>query len=46
MATPEYSARKEIDRLLDAAGWAVQDFKAAGIIEAKKQGPTLTGVPE
>ncbi len=75
--TPEEQSRQEIDRLLTAAGWAVQDFKAAnihaargvalrefqlnagfgeaddllyverkaaGIIEAKKQGATLTGV--
>lgn len=74
---PEAAARAEIDRLLTAAGWAVQDFKqadihaargvairefqlnagfgeadyllyvdgkAAGVIEAKKQGATLTGV--
>ena len=74
---PEQLARREIDRLLAAAGWAVQDFKAAnlaaalgvalrefelnpghgtadyllyvdgkacGVIEAKKQGATLTGV--
>jgi hypothetical protein len=75
--TPEQRARQEIDRLLAAAGWAVQDFKSAnlyaargvalrefvldagqgfadyllyvdgkacGVIEAKKQGATLTGV--
>ena len=75
--TLEQLAGQEIDRLLTAAGWAVQDFKhahihaargvairefqlnpgfgeadyllyvdgkAAGIIEAKKQGATLTGV--
>ena len=74
---PEERARQSIDRLLTAAGWAVQDYKAAhigaargvalrefelnpghgtadyllyvdgkaaGIIEAKKQGATLTGV--
>ena len=74
---PEERARQSIDRLLTAAGWAVQDFKvadlhaargialrefelnpghgtadyllyvdgrAAGVIEAKKQGATLTGV--
>ena len=28
MPTPEEEARIEIDRLLTAAGWAVQDFKA------------------
>jgi len=27
MASPEERARQEIDRLLTAAGWAVQDFK-------------------
>jgi type I restriction enzyme R subunit len=75
--TPEQQAREEIDRLLRAAGWAVQDVsavdlhaargvairefpldaghgtadyllyldgKAAGVVEAKKQGATLTGV--
>ena len=75
--TLEQQARKRIDELLVAAGWSVQDVKAAdihaargvairefpleqgfgfadyllyvdgkaaGIIEAKKQGATLTGV--
>jgi type I restriction enzyme R subunit len=75
--SPEQQARQQIDRLLAAAGWAVQDFKAAdihaargvalrefvldagqgfadyllyldgkacGVVEAKKQGTTLTGV--
>jgi type I restriction enzyme R subunit len=75
--TPEARARVEIDRRLDAAGWAVQDARAvnlaasrgvavrefvmraphgradyllfldgraAGVVEAKKQGETLTGV--
>ena len=74
---PEQQAREDIDRLLEAAGWSVQDAantniyaaqgvairefplkqghgfadyllyvdgKAAGVIEAKKQGVTLTGV--
>ena len=74
---PELRARENIDRLLTAAGWAVQgiaavnlhvtrgvairefplnpghgfadyllyvDAKACGVIEAKKQGATLTGV--
>jgi type I restriction enzyme R subunit len=74
---PEAEARKEIDRLLEAAAWSVQDFKkadihaargvalrefqlkdgygdadyllyvdgrAAGVIEAKRAGATLTGV--
>jgi len=77
VTTPEEKARAEIDRLLGAAGWAVQDLraaniysapgvalrefklkegygsadyllyiggKAAGVIEAKKVGATLTGV--
>lgn len=77
MPQPEQQARAGIDRLLAAAGWAVQDVKAAdlqaargvalrefelnpghgtadyllyvdgracGVIEAKKQGATLTGV--
>jgi type I restriction enzyme R subunit len=76
-AQPEQLARREIDRLLAAAGWSVQDVgaanlaaargvairefpllpgfgfadyllyvdgKACGVIEAKKQGATLTGV--
>ena len=75
--TPEAKARVEIDRMLAAAGWAVQDAAranlsasrgvavrefvltsphgradyllfvdgdAAGVIEAKKEGQTLTGV--
>jgi type I restriction enzyme R subunit len=76
MTAPEEQARKEIDRLLEAAGWhvcdakaanihaargvAIREFplpghgfadyllyvdgKAAGVIEAKKQGVTLSGV--
>ncbi|HTN50390.1 MAG TPA: hypothetical protein VMK32_13260 [Burkholderiaceae bacterium] len=77
MATAEQRARVNIDRLLQQAGWSVQDFKAAdihaargvalrefllnegfgkadyllyvdgkaaGVIEAKKAGATLTGV--
>lgn len=77
MGTPEEQARRNIDALLTAAGWVVQDFKeanihvargvalrefelnagfgtadyllyvdgkAAGVIEAKKEGATLTGV--
>jgi type I restriction enzyme R subunit len=77
VTTPELQARAEIDRLLAAAGWAVQDYRAAdlraargvairefplapghgfadyllyvdaraaGSIEAKKRGATLTGV--
>ena len=77
MTTPEAKAREEIDRLLLAAGWvlqnkdefnrnagtgvAVREFqlpsgpcdyllfiggKAAGVIEAKKAGTTLSGVAE
>jgi type I restriction enzyme R subunit len=74
---PEDIAREQIDRMLEQAGWAVQDVKqanlyaekgvairefelksgygtadyllyvdgqAAGVIEAKKEGTTLTGV--
>ncbi len=74
---PEEAARKQIDAMLEAAGWAVQDVgtvdltaargvairefplahgygfadyllyvdgKAAGVIEAKKEGTPLTGV--
>ena len=77
VSTPEQRARQEIDRLLCAVGWLVQDLKSAdlhaargvalrefelnpghgtadfllyvdgkacGVIEAKKQGATLTGV--
>jgi type I restriction enzyme R subunit len=77
VSTPEQQARAEIDRLMQAAGWAVQsidavnlhaaqgvairefplnpghgsadyllyvDGKACGVVEAKKQGATLTGV--
>jgi type I restriction enzyme R subunit len=77
MATAEARARANIDKLLEQAGWSVQDVKAAnllaargvalrefelnpghgtadyllyvdgkaaGVIEAKKEGATLTGV--
>ncbi|MDE2843848.1 MAG: DEAD/DEAH box helicase family protein [Chloroflexota bacterium] len=77
MTTPEIQARANIDRLLEQAGWAVQDVdalnvhaacgvavrefrlrtghgvadyllyvggKAAGVVEAKPVGRTLTGV--
>ena len=75
-STPEAKARQEIDRLLELAGWVVQDKdavdlsagpgvavreyplpagpcdyllfvdrKAAGVIEAKPEGKTLTGLP-
>lgn len=76
MAEPERSARETIDKLLQAAGWRVQDVgetniqaargvairefplpghgfadyllyidgAAAGVIEAKKEGTTLSGV--
>jgi len=75
--TPEEHAREHIDQLLEAAGWAVQDYKdlnfgaslgvavrefplktgvadyllftnrkAAGVIEAKPEGDTLSGVAE
>ena len=76
-STPEAKARINIDRLLEQAGWAVQDMaalnvhdsrgvavrefplrsghgfadyllyvdgKAAGVVEAKPEGHTLTGV--
>ena len=48
--TPEARARVAIDRMLREAGWAVQDgtkanlAAARGVIKAKKQGETLTGV--
>lgn len=31
MTPPEQRARIEIDRLLEVAGWAVQDFRAANL---------------
>lgn len=51
MTTPEQQARAKLDTLLQAAGWVVQDRKdfnrkAAGVIEAKKSGVTLSGVAE
>jgi type I restriction enzyme, R subunit len=77
MPTPEAIARKNIDHLLTAAGWIVQDYKsinlgagigvavrefptgrgeadyllfvdrkAVGVVEAKKEGTTLSGVSE
>jgi type I restriction enzyme R subunit len=77
LASPEAEARKTIDRLLEAAGWIIQDYeafnrnaalgvavrefplpsgaadyllfvdgKAAGAIEAKPEGMTLSGVAE
>ncbi|MEP4380735.1 MAG: type I restriction-modification enzyme R subunit C-terminal domain-containing protein [Alphaproteobacteria bacterium] len=77
MTTPEAKAREEIDRLLKAAGWVLQnmdefnrnagvgvavrefslpsgpcdyllfiDGKAAGVVEAKPTGHTLSGVSE
>lgn len=74
--TPEQEARQDIDQLLEAAGWSIQDYKqlnlgasigvairefpltsgfaadyllfvdrkAAGVIEAKPYGTTLSGV--
>ncbi|MFO7638759.1 MAG: type I site-specific deoxyribonuclease, partial [bacterium] len=75
--TPEERAREQIDRMLEAAGWKVQDRlemnlgvglgvavreftletgeadyllfvdrKACGVIEAKSEGTTLSGVAE
>src|SRR5215211_2512998 len=75
LATPEQLARHNIDRMLEIAGWSVQDAKdvdfaasrgvalrefplkagfadymlfvdrqAVGIVEAKKEGTTLSGV--
>jgi type I restriction enzyme R subunit len=74
---PESKARKEIDRLLSAAGWVIQDYKhinlgvaggvavrefplqhgfadyllfidrkAVGVVEAKSEGTTLSGVAD
>lgn len=33
--TPEQRARQEIDKLLKAAGWAVQDYKAMNLAAAR-----------
>ena len=33
--TPEAKARQQIDKLLEKAGWAVQDFKHVNIHAAK-----------
>ncbi|MEO6147217.1 MAG: hypothetical protein ABIT70_09230 [Sulfuriferula sp.] len=50
MPQPEQQARKKIDQLLARAGWRVCDadvannIHATGVIEAKKEGVTLTGV--
>ncbi len=47
---PEDRARAEIDRLLTAANWLIQNRKdadisaAPGVVEAKKAGPPLIGV--
>jgi len=35
LMNPEERARQSIDRLLTAAGWAVQDFKAADLHAAR-----------
>lgn len=35
MTTPEQRARADIDRLLAAADWAVQDFKTANLYAAR-----------
>ena len=35
MAAPERTARDEIDRLLAAAGWAVQDVEVANLLAAR-----------
>ena len=40
---PEQEARAEIDRLLAAAGWSVQDFKAADIHAAPQSTSWLNG---
>lgn len=45
--TPEQRARQEIDKLLKAAGWAVQDYKAMNLAAARgvavREFPTPTG---
>jgi type I restriction enzyme, R subunit len=45
--TPEQGARQEIDKLLKAAGWAVQDYKAMNLAAARgvavREFPTPTG---
>lgn len=42
MLTPEQQARVAIDQLLSAAGWAVQDLKAAHVHAAR--GAALWGL--
>lgn len=43
--TPEQQSRQNIDRLLIETGWHLFDAKkAAGVIEAKKESATLSGV--
>ncbi len=49
MGNPEQLAREAIDALLEQAGWHVCDagktnIHAARVIEAKKEGVTLTGM--
>jgi type I restriction enzyme R subunit len=45
--TPEARARVEIDRMLQAAGWVVQDYKAMNLMAARavaiREFPTATG---
>ncbi len=53
---PEEKARQNIDQLLEAAGWIVQDMSdlnigaslgvAVRVVEAKPEGTTLSGVAE
>ena len=47
VANPEQQARQEIDRLLSAAGWAVQDVAAADLHAAQgvaiREFPLATG---
>ncbi len=48
--TSEQQARKPIDELLSKAGWIIQNaaeayiFAGVSVIEAKKEGATLSGV--
>jgi hypothetical protein len=45
--TPEQSARVEIDRKLEAAGWVVQDFRQMDLSASRgvavREFPTATG---
>jgi type I restriction enzyme R subunit len=43
MATAEQRARANIDKLLEQAGWSVQDVKAANLLAARGVAPSEHG---